>query len=521
MSADVQDRTGEHVSSSPPDAARVPVYPIVHLELRPSGVIEGTVDGYVNGTLLVSAMTESDARARLLGEAADAAARRPMAAIRVRLVGFGSDAPRGRRSRRGAADEEAAEGIVTATGALSKAGAAKPSRRPRRRFVILASLVLVTTVAAVAGLVAVSKWARSARGAAAAAAPVLATTPPPTQLPVLAPAGWSTVAAWSLPLPGAGTLTVSTAGERVWAPARDGSGVVCVEAASGRQMWATSTSSRLVGGPALKVVGGRSLLVGWTSAAVLAWDPSTGIQQGEWPIPSGGQVKWLGESLIVTQLGQHVFVFTGTDLVSRVVPAGAVPVGVTPEGALVAAAPARAWVITSSTVAGDGQPLAGPDGMAWSAAVAVVDRQLIAAYAPNAADTRVVLRSFGLGDWTPGWSSELIPGSFGSLASPLQVSAGGDWGVYGSSALNLATGAAAALPNDWSTTGVSRDMAFGASGGVPLAVDRAGRLLGGPPLRGPRVGSVAAPVAATDGGMALVIATDGTEASVYAVPRLS
>jgi len=471
---------------------RVPVYPLLRLEVRGG---EAEVEGMVDG-VAVATGDGSSVRSAVVAVAAEAAGRRPCGAVRVRLAGFGLG--------------EA--GVVTASGELLSASLTAPVRSRRRLLLLLLAAALVVVMAA-GGLLVVSRsgsvWWPSRQTRAVRVAP----GPSPTQLPVVAPQGWSAVARWSLPLSAASSSSASAAawGSLVFAPGGDGASVVAVDAGSGRRVWSASVAKSVVGGslaggPVVLPMAGHPVVAAWTSDRFFVWEPATGAVVGAWPLPADtSAVSAAGSSAVVLGQGQHVEVFDGRALVSRVLPAGAAPVGGTADGVLIAAGDGHAWLVRSDRVAGPGTQLLAPAGVGWVQPVGLAGGVLVVAY--SAAPESVVLRGFATSTWAPAWTSVPVPATRyatgGAGSSLLWAAPDGSWGIYGSTLLDLATGAARSLPADWSTSAIGASRAFGttaaASGSAP----------GSAPV---------APAAVTGDGWALLVATDGSRSSVYAVP---
>lgn len=509
------DPAGESRAPALVDVARVPVYPVMRLEVR-GGQAEAEVEGIVDGVATATG-DGSSVRSAVVAVAAEAAARRPCGAIRVRLTGF----------------ESGEAGVVTSSGELVPAALTAPVRSRRRLLLLLLAAALVVVLAA-GGLLVVSRsesgwW--TARGTRAVR---VAPGPSPTQLPVVAPQGWPPVARWSLPLTAASSTSVSVAawGSLVFAPGGDGASVVAVDARSGRRVWSASVAKSVVGGslaggPVVLAMGGHPLVAAWTSDRFFVWDPATGAVVGAWPLPADtSAVSAAGPSAVVLGQGQHVQVFDGRSLVSRVLPAGAAPMGGTADGALVAAGAGRAWLVRSDRVAGPGTRLAAPEGVGWVQPVGLAGGVLVVAYSAASSPESVVLRGFATSTWAPVWTSAPVPATRyatgGAGSWPLWTAPDGSWGIYGSTLLDLATGAARALPGDWSTSAIGASRAFGTTGGGVGSVSRSGAVTAaaaGPSSSGSSSGSApVAPAAVNGDGWALVVATDGSRSSVYAVP---
>ncbi len=500
-------------ATQPPEAvdvSRVPVYPVVRLELRSTGdnVARGTCDG--RG---VAEGSPAEVRHSLLEAAAQVASRRPGRAVRVALVGDEFDG--------------GPFGVVTATGELIDS-AVPTETGPSRRFRWAAGGVaaaLILGIGGVAGVaIAVSRgWDRPPQTVQSTPSPT------PTQIPVPAPAGWGSVAAWSHPvMPGLSESPIPSAtveGRRlIFAPDSSSGAVIALDEQTGAKVWGSSltgsTGGQLAGGPAVAMMGQRFVVVGWSATDLTAWNAANGEQIGTWPLGAATSVFVSDGRVIATGPTPHAGVLTGTGLEWRVLAAGATAVGATPDGRLIATAQGQSWSTDSDAVAGVATPLPAPERASWVGPVGLSQGVLLAAYSrASAGDSTVILRAFGRTDtgWTPLWTSEPVPNAIAPADSvlPLWAAADGSWGVLGSSWVDLRTGAVHPLPAGWRTTAVGKGGAFGLTIEGPAFVSSSGAVsapaAGGDVVEGPR--------GLTDSGMALIVAADGDAAHLYAVPR--
>lgn len=500
-------------ATQPPEAvdvSRVPVYPVVRLELRSTGdnVARGTCDG--RG---VAEGSPAEVRRALLEAAAQVASRRPGRAVRVALVGDEFDG--------------GPVGVVTATGELIDS-AVPTDTGPSRRFRWAAGGVaaaLILGIGGVAGVaIAVSRgWDRPAQTVQSTPSPT------PTQIPVPAPAGWGSVAAWSHPvMPGLSESPIPSAtveGRRlIFAPDSSSGAVIALDEQTGAKVWGSSltgsTGGQLAGGPAVAMMGQRLVVVGWSATDLTAWNAANGEQIGTWPLGAATSVFVSDGRVIATGPTPHAGVLTGTGLEWRVLAAGATAVGATPDGRLIATAQGQSWSTDSDAVAGVATPLPAPERASWVGPVGLSQGVLLAAYSrASAGGSTVILRAFGRTDtgWTPLWTSEPVPNAIAPADSvlPLWAAADGSWGVLGSSWVDLRTGAVHPLPAGWRTTAVGKGGAFGLTIEGPAFVSSSGAVsapaAGGDVVEGPR--------GLTDSGMALIVAADGDAAHLYAVPR--
>lgn len=488
------------------DPSKVPVYPVIRLELRESGDDEW--EALANGGVIATGGREEATRAAL-AHAAQAAEGRPGGAIRARLEGF----------------DFGESGIVTSAGELVTDHAGPPAKS-RRRFWVIGAAVLVVLAVAVSGLV----WVVRSSPAwwSSTSAPVPTPSATPTQLPVQPPPGWSPVAAWSLPVGASSSTSQVATGEGLVFAASPEGGVVAVDEVTGVQKWvgelgSVMSGSSLTGGPVMSTVDGSPVVVAWTVDRLAAWSPATGAQVGAWSLPSdvSGVIADHSGVVVLTQR-RHADVVTGRGLVGRVLPADATVVGAMPGAAIAVLGTGSAWAVSSPSVAGVGTPLEGPSGMAWSGAVGATSDVVVVAYSSPTDSASVVLRGFSPRSWAPLWTSKPIPAvqsSWVGAAAPLRVSPSRQWGVYGSTIVDLGTGGVTALPSDWSTSTLTEDSILGVTAQQVAVSNRAGKVLTTPPVVS-AVGTPAPPAGVTSQGWALVVAQDGPSTALYAVPAV-
>ena len=289
---------------------RVPVYPVVRLELRE--LTGGLWSGLVNGTTVCDQVDEEGAREALLARAAQAASLRPGGGIRVVAEGF---------------DEETSEFVVTADGHMTPTGAPK-DKRSRRRVIAVASGMVAVVAAAGVTLTMVARAAPSHSGTAGAvprtAGAVRVLRPrscrwcrrrdmgrwrpgrPPCRSPEPMPwpprTGWCSPRAQTPPgwwrwTPPPGSKVARDSGWRFPGNARD----------DGR-------------GPVVVGSGASAVVMAWSVDHVTAWSASTGAPMGEWPLPAAAQVVAFPLGVVAVGQGQHASVFTSSGMTERVIP---------------------------------------------------------------------------------------------------------------------------------------------------------------------------------------------------------
>lgn len=485
------------------DLSRVPVYPVVRLELRDVG---DEFVGLADGEPVGAGPDEGPVRDALITHAATVASRRPGAVPAVRAVGMWGDARY--------------ELIVTSDGEVVEmpTTAALSSGRRRRKWLPLALSAGVVVPGLCIGIVAASSPDPVRQVASSSPVSSTTATAVPTQLPVQAPTGWSAVASWSAPIADLSSgLRPAVAGSTVVVPTGDGSNVAGVDGSTGATRWTARTGEPITMGIASSRVDGRAAVVAATSSTAFAWDPQTGRQLGKWKVPAGAEgVLATPTGVVIVGPGQHVQVATGKGLAARVLPAGAGVVGVSGDSVL-AAGDGRLWTVTSDRVAGTPKVLpAAPKGQVWRGVVGQTSTGFVVAYGP--ADSATVGLHFIDFSGKPRWASSQVSESASAAQQgpALWLAPAEKWGVYGTYLVNASTGATRALPADWSTSGVG-EVAYGTTGtGSGWADPTSGQVHAS---AGPADGSVPVPAVGDVGGLALISARDGNNTVLYAVPR--
>lgn len=353
--------------------------------------------------------------------------------------------------------------------------------------------------------------------------------PPPAQLPVVAPGGYADVARWSVPLGesafAAAEGQVAADGHRVYVAQNGGNDIGAYDAASGRRRWAyTDLSGTVVAGPALARVGGVARVVAATSSELVLLDPATGREAGKWDLPGqtvGVQITATGPVVLVDDT--HARIVVDGDLVTRVIPATGTPVAPSRNGSLVVTGGGEVWTVRSATLAGRSSRLPRFAGYRPEAAAGWTGSRLVVSYAPRSSTSSddVRLLSVAAGSWRQQWVTEPVDPIYTATEHELglETAPAGDWGIYGTTTVDLASGDVQGLPDDWETSVVGDVHAFGTGTGRPLAATRAGVTPAA--SRAPRpdpasMPQLVAPQAAA-GGRAYLIANDGSHEALYAL----
>lgn len=320
--------------------------------------------------------------------------------------------------------------VDTTTGALEEleGGGAAPGTAPRgflagtrRRLAGIPSrwwlLIGVTVVCAVAVAVVViprSMLPGPIPGLGGPAAVEEAPVPPAGQLPVQAPAGWDTYAAWIVDAnkPGAAAVLVG----RETLVIVDGGTVIGLNADTGQEKWRAGTPSDVsqlfvpTGEDVIYAARGRQgvTIVNAKTGAVIANADTTAEEIGLSDVP-------------FAQLpGQAGAVLVGKEWKRRQVPATAVPVGTVGEGLVsVSVEQSRLWVTTSdSPVLPEAVQLVAPvDGLTLAGVVAFTDARLITEWTDPSGSRMIAIDSVGAaGELERTGATEAARGGAGSVS---------------------------------------------------------------------------------------------------------
>jgi len=440
------------------DYTAVPVYPAVPIELHRGA--DGTEQAFMHGRAILIEPGQTAKDAAFAAAAQEASAQHGDA---VRVVATTADGNTYRM-------------VVHADGRAWDLPEPKAKKRPAWAMPTAAAAA-VTVLALITGGFALA--GRNDTQAPVAATSSATPTPSgtPTELPVLAP----------------------------------DSRLVAINASTGGNAWeSTLSSSGLTAGPVVTRLGDGPSIVGQSGTDLLWWPLGGAKEPRTIALPQGATVTFNGAGPLVQLEGQKSAVFDTTGNVQqRVIPAGSVALAANQDGTVTTASDTGLWWhSTNATTAVDGAPLARPKAGARPLKVAgyaghhlvmlwtMPDKTISGAIYDDAkamALTKVV--PLGARTDTPKWD-----------ASPTLT-----WGVLGNQLVHLDTGAIYGL-GDWRTVRVINEIAYGENGSARdgLAVDQAGhtRIIGARPTM----------PAAIVGGKALVIARDGSDPRLYALP---
>lgn len=499
------------MSDASPSPERVPPFPVVRVETREEA--NGTWTARVDGRTVSEGTDEETARATVIEHAAERAAQRPQKAIRVVASGFGV---------------ETSELVVTAEADVL--GTAAPRGRRSRRALLVGGAVAGLMLTSGGALVAVAMTQQRRTDA-----PVVM-APPPAQLPVLPPAGFSAVASWAVPVQPASlgaSAAVTTFGGSVFVVASDGSSVLALDAGSGIKRWQSTfpstgpaqTTDRITGGPVIVSSGHRQVVMAWSASHVVAMDPATGSQVGVWQVMSGtSQTVAFPSGVVTGGTDTRVQVFTPSGVVDRVVPAGTSVVGLTEDGqGIVTVGSGRVWTVKSSTVAGDGTSLPAPSkGVTLRGGIGVIGSTLLTDWTVTGRQGAWV-QATDLTGKRVAWRLQLASDPMATLTaggalrvSSQQVQAAGRYWIAGSLLVD-AQGKAHTLPAGWTTTALNATRAFGTTSqgvGVTSATGQVvqTQVSGATPT---------APQAVDESDRVFLVASDGSTTSLYALRPLA
>lgn len=512
------------------DPERVPAYPLVRAQIRQTD--PGDLEGIVDDTVVATDVELEPVRNAVINAAAEVAAKRvgPVKAIRVRGIGLDDAVFHLVVTAAGEVYEtdEPGTSVTTGNGRQTKTGAgaagrgkgqAKTKERRSPLYIgVLALLICVPLI--IIGTPLVMLIAKNLHDDPKPVPPA----PKPVQLPVVEPAPYNSVARWSVNL---GTATFDTQNapvtadeDRVYVARNSGANVAAYDAETGRPAWEyTDLKGSVTAGPELTTVDGEERLAVASSEDLVLLDPATGDEVGEWDLEQGSRV-WMTPTgpVALTDPG-HARIVTDGDLVTRVIPATGTPVAPTADGALiVVGASGEVWTVRDDRVAQAPHTMTAPEGTSFYGVGGWTGQQLVLAYHHNSTSGSNLVRlagysptptSSGTDHWHGDWVSGQIPAVYASGEDlPLYPSPSGVWALYGSSTVDLATGTAVPLPEDWATSAIGDARAFGTGDGRPLTAARDGVL----------DASMKAPTPPTTSGIVAPQATAGTAAYLVTVP---
>lgn len=513
------------------DPAAVPLYPMLRAEVRDTD--SGEFVGVVDDEIVARGLDLEPVREAIIATAAAAAARRlgDVKAIRVRVESGGAvfatvvDATGTVYDLSDLDQKTSSAGSGRKTGrAAKKPNLATPDPEGSDGFRFHPMLLVILGFPIL--MICFFSWILFFRGGEPAAAP---RPPAARQLPVVAPAGYDPVAAWAVKIGQAsGTTTGGVAADekRVYAATGAGDRVTAYAAVEGVKQWSVDLGGTLTAGPTLTTVDGETVVAAATSSKLVALSPSSGEEVGKWKLDqaSAGQVRITATGPVVIGRSNTAQIVVDEDLVTRVMPAGALPVAPGPDGSLIAVTRDRVYTSVSDKVSGDGEAIAtAPSGATVSVAGWTGELLVLTYVTPASSDglagTQLVgLQASGSGAWRRVWASEIPTSSnvTGSVDAQLPLKAGpaGQWGIYGTNVIDLATGKVVEL-GEWSTVSVGDDIAFGVTSAEVLSAGRAG--LGGRSEAASSSLQVVAPQAVHGSSAFLVTAGGSTEAWLYAL----
>lgn len=524
------------------DPSRVPMYPMLRAEIHE--LDNGDYTGLVDDQVVASGLDLEPVRAAIITAAAQTASRRlgSLKAVRVRVQSadgtFDTIVTAEGQVYDTTATSASSAGDATSSGEASTSG--RGSRRQRRqpaiptpdapgsrkRFALHPIVLLIFGFPVL--MIAFFVWLLFLRGDQGPATGPAA--PGPQQLPVVAPQGYSPVAKWAVKL---GTTSstggVSADAQRVYTASSSGDHITAFNSSSGLEEWSSDLDTTVTTGPTLTVVDGENVLVAATTSELVALDPETGAETGAWAFDPavGSQVRITATGPVVSGSTNLAQIIVDGDLVDRVMPAGALPVGPGPKGSLIAATSDRVYASVSSSVSGAGTPIDPATRGTMTVAGWTGDQLVLAYETTSTTTTGLKLAGYATparrdGSWRPLWTTRVpsaiaTAGTYGTQL-PLVTGPSGEWGVYGATVLSLEDGATSSL-GQWSTVSVGDDLAFGTGSTQVLSAGPDGLVGQSDPE--PTSVTVAAPQAVHGSAAYLITTGGGATAWLYALTTTS
>lgn len=331
----------------------------------------------------------------------------------------------------------------------------------------------------------------------------------PTPFPDLPPAGWSTQAAWSVPVDPDSPVAVTAAGQ-VATTSPGGSTLRVLDPSTGGIAWSLALPARPVDGLHTVHVDGREA-VAFATGTDLDWadtarNPDGSHATGQVGLPAQAAVSWAGPSPLISTPGQHAYVIAAGRLAERVVPAGATAVAAAGSTVYAADHAGKWWALTglnpteahtilresgtaTASAASTGGPApvyaaghiiaAEPGDGAGPVTIAVVD-----VATGRVSSTKVSPEALAGGQWLP--------------------NAAGTFGALGDVAINLPAGSVRPL-GQFTPTAAVADRLYGTANGLPAVYAAGGTVIGEP-------AGTATP-AAISGGVLLTVSTNTPDGS--------
>lgn len=485
----------------PLDPQTVPPYPVVRMNIdrRPDGSCVGQVDGSI-----ITTGDEDAVRTACLQAVATKAERRPLKAVRVSAVDeHGQTWPM----------------VVEADGTVHDLSRPQRTGAPRKPIAIAlgAGALVVILVAATAAAISQRPSAQPPASTVTVIVPPSAT---PSELPALAPDGWSTHAEWYSPsLAAAAIPNVVQLPDTLILGTTDGTStsLTALAADTGQPRWTVPLGRTLTAGPALTTIDGQDLIAVASSDQLLLVD-TAGQTRHKFPIETGTKVTITPTGVIVSADATSALIAVDGELVPRVIPAGGQPVAVLDDALIVASPTAQWWVVTDPATAPDPQQLqtttqierpVGPIGLAgdtllfaWAPDNRTADLPwTVTGHSITQSMTRILQVNAAAGTST-------IPRPEDWRAAP-----DGTWGIYGQTLIDISADRSQVLPRDWNTATVLDDRAWSRRSQTQLlSVGRDGSAT----TQNGHV-AISVPVAATD-ELLIVAAEDSTGVRLYALP---
>lgn len=450
----------------------VPPFPVLSLEVRESESGGGEV--WLDGELIATASDVSDRSLFAAGKkaAGERAARRAGGVRAVRVLAVLPDGSRDRLVID--TDGRAFDASERSRRAGSVASRWAEFSRRERLLLVGSGVAALVAAGAIVGMAwpdgggaveraVVSSTSRSPRPA-----------PTATQLPMLGPEGDVLTADWSVG-PVADGAPVVVSGGRVVTVA-DGGAVIGVDPETSGRVWSTGLGEdpqELRAGQ----YGGRPAVFAITSTKAAVVSASSGEQV--WSHDLGD-----GERAVMTAQGPLVLRDEVTALaraksgewVERVVPPAAEPVAVDGTDVLSVSDSGHWWKVSSATVPPAAQRFPSPQKGAKPRGVLTTTSSFLL-FAWSGKGGKQLVQQFSWSDLTT--PIRVLTAGEGGEGKPSEeaarVAPSGEWMVVDRDVVDLKSGRVTRLPQDWSTTAVLEDRAYGEPvDGQVRIVDRLG-----------------------------------------------
>ncbi|MFF7357845.1 hypothetical protein ACFZA1_35245 [Streptomyces filipinensis] len=248
-----------------------------------------------------------------------------------------------------------------------------------------------------------------------------ASTPPPANLPVPAPNGWTTRAAWAVPL--SSQVTPAVADDGTTAVLTDQDDLAVLNPATGVTEWTVGVPDGASGSLVFTRIDGQRVVALTVGQTLHYWQlTGTEHQHTAVDLPGSGVVSFLGGSPLVSLPDATAAVIANGKIHTLDLPVGATALAADEQSVLAAVPSGRWWWLRAGHSAGKGHKMAAPAKNTKLSSVLGIDDTRIAGVWKNGGTTYVTVYAAASGKRlatarTSGDPSELAVRSSGDLVA--------------------------------------------------------------------------------------------------------